>query len=252
MMKPADDNICILVNRLSLDLPILEAGRLNLSSATNVGGKFARTARGAYVAALRDIELTLRTGDRLGVIGHNGAGKTTLLRVLGGIYQPTSGRCIVRGRVSAMFSSSMGLDWSATGIENIRFACALYDIPRSRVNSIIEDIREFSDLGDYLNLPIRTYSDGMRTRLGFSIITSVNPEILIVDEALGAGDINFAHKAQKRILGFLDRVNVLVAASHSIELLRLLCDRAVWMQRGRIEMTGPLDEVWGAYSQAQL
>lgn len=216
-----------------------------------VGGRIFSGRWSSHVRALEDINLTIGPGERVALIGPNGAGKTSLLQVISGIYQPTSGERIVRGRVSALFSSSIGLDQNATGLENIRFACALYGVQRSRYDDVVEQVRDFSELGDYLDLPMRAYSAGMRTRLGFSIVTSMDPEILIVDEVLSAGDKAFAEKARERILGFLGKSKIVIVASHSASLVRMFCERAIFISGGRIQLDGDLDEVWEAYRRAK-
>jgi ABC-type polysaccharide/polyol phosphate transport system ATPase subunit len=216
-----------------------------------VGGSIFSGRWGSHVRALEGINLTIGPGERVALIGANGAGKTSLLRIISGIYQPTSGDRIVRGRVSALFASSIGLDQNASGLENIRFACALYGVERSRQDEVVEQVREFSELGDYLDLPVRAYSAGMRTRLGLSVVTSMNPEILIVDEVLSAGDKAFAEKARERILGFLGKSKVLIVASHSATLVRMFCERAILLSGGRIQLDGEIDEVWEVYRRAK-
>lgn len=219
--------------------------------ATPIGGKIVSRRGRHYVHALRDVTLSIKAGDRVGLIGHNGAGKTSLMRLMCDIYQPTSGQCDIRGSVSALFSSTIGMDVNATGLENIRFAATLYGIPKEKIDDVIADVREFSELGDYLNMTTRSYSAGMKMRLGFSIVTSVRPEILIIDEVLTTGDQAFAEKAQKRILDFAERAKILIVASHSYGLLSLFCKRGIWMNRGSVKMDGDLLDVWQSYSESQ-
>jgi ABC-2 type transport system ATP-binding protein/lipopolysaccharide transport system ATP-binding protein len=238
----------IALNDVSLNLPVIGAVKKNLNSNTaNVGGAIQQNKGETYVTALRNISLKITEGERVALFGHNGAGKTTLLRVISGIYQPTSGRREVSGKISALFTSTIGLNINSTGIESTRFACALYGIAQNEIKDVIEEVREFSELGDYLELPVRTYSAGMRTRMGFAIITSVKPDILVVDEVLSAGDVAFAEKAGERIMEFLAKVKVLVVASHSGSLLKQFCKDAIWMERGQVVRSGPFDEVWNEY-----
>lgn len=237
------------LKKVCLDLPIRSTGVGQRIQRAEVGGVVSFREREGYVSALRDVDLTLSSGARLAVIGHNGAGKTSLLRVISGVYQPTSGQCIVEGRISALFSPTIGLDLSTTGEEGVQYACSLYGLPRNRFADVMEDVRQFSGLGDYLKLPIKSYSMGMRTRLGFSIITSVGADVLVVDEALSGGDISFAAKAQERILGMAERVEILIFAAHSPGLLRQLCDRVIWLDSGSIVRSGDFEEVWQEYAK---
>lgn len=218
---------------------------------TSIGGKIVSKLGRHYVHALRNVNLSIFSGERVALIGHNGAGKTSLMRLMCDIYQPTDGYSSIKGKVSALFSSTIGMDQNATGIENIKFAATLYGIPRSQHAEIIEDVKEFSELGDYLNMPTRSYSAGMKTRLGFSIVTSVRPEILIIDEVLTTGDKAFSAKAQQRVLEFAERAKILIVASHSYGLLKLFSTRGLWMNRGQLSMDGNLADVWEAYSESQ-
>lgn len=213
-----------------------------------IGGEIVKKNGRHYVHALRDINIDIAPGDRVGLVGHNGAGKTTLMRMMCGIFQPTKGACKINGRVSTLFSSTIGMDNNATGLENIKFALSLYGVPQSEHESHIKDIAAFSELGDYLNFPIRTYSAGMRTRLGFSVVTSVQPDILIIDEVLTTGDKEFAEKAKSRIIEFAKRASILIVASHSPALLSLFCTRAIWMNKGKVKDDGDFYKVMEAYS----
>lgn len=241
------------LSEISLHLPIRYQTGATTAKETwaTVGGGIWQSRRRRYVEALAGINLNVVAGERIAVFGHNGAGKTSLLRVVSGIYRPTSGQRLVHGRVSAMFSSSIGLDQNATGTENIRFACALYGVNPSRVEELIVDIREFTELGDYLDCPIQIYSSGMRTRLGFAIVTSVDADVLIVDEVLSAGDLAFTEKAKSRVLAFIERSKVLIMASHSPALMRSFCTRAVWLDHGRIKKDGPFEPIWMEYAESR-
>jgi len=241
---------------VSLHLPVprrMDRSRAKDPGARNagLGGTITRGFWRSYVQALQNITLRVRRGERIAVLGHNGAGKTSLLRVISGIYQPTSGQRAVTGKVSALFTSTIGLDLFASGLENIRFACALYGVPSSKYASIIQQVEKFSELGDYLHLPVRAYSSGMRTRLGFSIVTSMDPDILIIDEVLSAGDMVFAERARERVIDFVDKANVIIVASHSANLMRMFCTRAVWLEGGRVEMEGDFETVWDAYYESK-
>lgn len=215
--------------------------------ASRVGGRVS-TERGArHVVALRNVNLTVTEGERLAVIGHNGAGKSSLLRIMSGIYSPSIGSCGIRGKVSSLLTSTLGMHQRDTGRQNIILASAMFGVPSHDVPAIIERVAEFSELGEFLDMPVIAYSAGMRIRLGFSIVTAMQPDILIIDEVLSAGDRAFARKAQARMLEIAHQAKAVVVSSHSLGLLRLFCDRAIWLERGSVKQDGPLDEVWNAY-----
>jgi ABC-type polysaccharide/polyol phosphate transport system ATPase subunit len=199
------------------------------------------------VHALRGVSLDVREGERLGIVGHNGAGKSTLLRVLAGIYRPTAGVCRVEGRIGSLFDLSLGFEPDATGWENIRYRGYLQKETPASIAEKAKQIAEFSELGAKLDLPIRYYSSGMLVRLAFSIATCIEPEVLLVDEVLAAGDLSFIHKARERIRGLMKRARLIVMVSHDLETLEHMCDRAVWLSNGRIEQEGLPHEVIGAY-----
>ena len=195
------------------------------------------------------MSLKLEHGDRLGMIGHNGAGKSTLLRVLAGVYVPTSGRVVIDGRVSALFNTVPGLDMDDTGFENI-LTCGLFlGMSKSEILAKTPEIAEFTELGDYLNLPVRTYSAGMITRLGFAIATTIDPEILLLDEGLSAGDARFAQHAEKRVDSLVERSSILVIASHAEAMVRSMCNRAILLESGRVVSAGDVDEVIETYER---
>ncbi len=204
--------------------------------------------RRVTVRALDKISLTLEHGDRVGLVGHNGAGKSTLLRVLAGVYEPTSGRIAMDGSVSPLFNSSPGLDPEDTGYENI-MTCGLFlGMTRDEIARKTPDIEQFSELGEYLSLPCKTYSSGMLMRLGFAIATAIDPEILILDEGLGTGDARFAERAGQRIDALIERSSILVLASHSNSLIESMCNKAVLMDGGCIKAFGPVGEILETYA----
>jgi ABC-type polysaccharide/polyol phosphate transport system ATPase subunit len=199
------------------------------------------------VRALQGIDLRVDQGDRVGVIGHNGAGKSTLLKLLAGIYPPTEGRREVQGRISSLFDISLGFEMDANGWENIAFRSYLQgDTPR-RVRSKRRAIADFSELGDFLNMPVRYYSAGMMVRLAFSIATAIDPEVLLVDEVLSVGDLAFQHKARERMREMVARAHLMVMVSHDLEALARICNRGIWMDHGRMLRSGPIDEIIAAY-----
>ena len=215
-----------------------------------IGGRFVQSGRNLTINALTGIDLDLREGDRLGLVGHNGAGKTTLLRVLAGVYPPTRGHAFIDGRVSPMFDISLGMSPDATGIENLRTCGALWGLSRREIEDGIGDVTEFTELGDYMAIPVRTYSAGMLLRLSFAIATLRQPEILLLDEVIGVGDASFMSKAQARLRRIANQAQILVVSSHSEAIIRSLCNRAIWLNGGEIAAAGDVDEVLGLYSDS--
>jgi ABC-type polysaccharide/polyol phosphate transport system ATPase subunit len=201
------------------------------------------------VRALRDINLQLRNGDRLGLIGHNGAGKTTMLRVLAGIYTPNCGQIRVEGRVSTLFITSPGLDPEDTGYENIQTCGRFLGMSKKEIIAKLPEIEEFSELGDHLALPVRTYSTGMLTRLGFAVATAIDPDILLLDEGLSAGDARFAERAKERVEKLVSRTNILVFASHSESMIKEMCNRAILLNHGELVADGDPNAVIAEYHE---
>jgi ABC-type polysaccharide/polyol phosphate transport system ATPase subunit len=202
------------------------------------------------VKALQDVCLEARDGERLGVLGHNGAGKSTLLKVLAGIYPPTAGRRLVQGRICSLFDIALGFEGDANGWENISYRGYLQgETPRS-IRTKVREIAEFSELGDFLNMPVRYYSAGMMVRLAFSIATTIKPEILLVDEVLSVGDMAFQAKAQLRMREMMAKAQLIIVVSHDLISLSKLCDRGIWMDHGHMRLTGPINEVIAAYTKS--
>jgi len=186
------------------------------------------------VQALRNISLEVNAGDRIGLIGHNGAGKTSLLRMMAGIYEPTSGRVKVEGRVSSFINLGLGLDMEATGAENILLCGLMFGVDFDEIRRLTPSIGDFSGLGDFLDMPVRTYSSGMLMRLIFSIVTSVPAEVLLMDEWLSVGDNDFNAIAQKRLEDMVSAASILVLASHEEATLKRLCNTIVHLEHGAI------------------
>ena len=201
------------------------------------------------VVALRELNLNIRNGDRLAVVGPNGAGKSTLLKVLSGIYQPTRGRLYSYGKVTALLTTSVGLNAEATGRENIILRGMYLGIHPRDMKANIDEIAEFTELGAYLDMPVRTYSAGMMVRLSFAASTALAPEILLMDEWLSAGDASFLDKAQRRIERFVGKSSILVLASHSMPLLKQWCNRAILLNRGELIAAGSVNAVEDAYQE---
>ena len=195
------------------------------------------------VRALDHLTVKLRHGDFVGLVGHNGAGKSTLLRVLAGIYEPIHGRCEIEGGVSPLFNAAPGIHPDDTGYENI-VTCGLFlGMTREEIERKMADIDAFAELGDFLSLPVRTYSAGMVLRLGFAIATAIDPQILLLDEGISAGDARFALHARERMKLLISRSSIMVLASHSDELIRAMCNRAILLDRGKIVADGTVDDI---------
>ncbi|MBF0286029.1 MAG: ABC transporter ATP-binding protein [Magnetococcales bacterium] len=216
-----------------------------------MGGNFLRTAQNRVVVrALEDISLELRQGDHVGLIGHNGSGKSTLLRVLGGILHPTSGSAILEGQTSSLLNLSSILDPEMTGYENIEFARIVLGIPARERAALVREVEELSELGDFLSLPVRTYSSGMQVRLSFTLLMARQPEILLLDEVLMAGDARFSEQARQRVDQLRRRTGILVFASHVPDQLRRMCHRVIWLEHGRIRRQGETEAVLAEYAAA--
>lgn len=228
----------IILDNCSLRLPIY--GTINRSlkgtvMATATGGRIAAASKHVTVVeALKGISLEIKAGDRVGIRGHNGAGKTSLLRVIAGIYEPTSGRIQVTGKVSSFINLGMGMDHEATGLENILLCGLMFGMGFDEINELAPSIGEFSGLGDFLHMPVRTYSTGMILRLVFSIVTSTRSEILVMDEWMAVGDADFVVRAEQQLRNLVDDASILVLASHSDQVLERHCNLIVTLEHGEI------------------
>lgn len=212
------------------------------------GGQIGADERGRVVVrALENLTFTLRKGDRVGLLGHNGAGKSTLLRVLSGVYEPSAGRARIEGNVGSLIDISLGIDHEATGRENIYTRGALLGMTRAKMKGHVDEIIEFSELGDFVDMPVRTYSTGMHMRLVFAVSTILRPEILLMDEWLSVGDEGFKHRAEARLSSMVEATQILVLASHSRELILNTCNRVIWLEHGKIRMMGDVRTVTDAY-----
>jgi ABC-2 type transport system ATP-binding protein len=244
----------IVLDRVFVDFPIYDSDRslrklLFRSSIGGVVSKDARHRNRLTVRALDDLSAAFNEGDRVGLIGNNGAGKSTLLRVMSGAYRPSSGTIRIDGTVSSLLTLGIGLDLEETGFENIYNGCLFLGLMPAQIKDRIEEIAEFTELGEYLRMPVRTYSSGMQVRLSFAIATALDPDILLLDEIIGAGDAVFMMKAQQRIEQLMERASLLVLASHSTMIIRELCNKAVFMRAGHIEEFGPVETTIAAYER---
>jgi ABC-type polysaccharide/polyol phosphate transport system ATPase subunit len=214
-------------------------------------GLFRRSKKASFeVRALDHVDLRIEEGDRIGVIGHNGAGKSTLLKLLAGVYPPTSGRRQVRGQISSLFEIGLGFESDATGWQNISYRGYLQGESPKSVRQKMQAIADFSELGEFLEMPVRYYSSGMLVRLAFSIATAIEPDILLVDEVLSAGDMAFQAKARERIGSLMSSARAVIVVSHDLESVARLCDWVLWLDHGKVRKFGPKEEVIAAYTQA--
>ncbi|WP_427026021.1 ABC transporter ATP-binding protein [Aureimonas ureilytica] len=245
----------ITFENVSVDIPVFNASnrslKNNVLSAATGGQIQPRDSGRIAVRAIDDLSLELTHGTRVGLIGHNGAGKSTMLRVIAGIYTPTGGRVTVEGDVAPMFDIGFGMDPDATGWDNIILRGMLLGYSKREIQAKAHDIALVSDLGEFLDMPLRTYSAGMSTRLAFAVSTSIQPDILLIDEGIGAGDAAFIAQARERMRTFVGEAGLLVLASHADDMLRQWCQTGIWMEHGRMRMHGGIEEVLAAY-QASL
>jgi len=244
----------IALRDVTVAFPIFSSHTRSLRTAvfSRLGGSLAAHNDTVIVRALVNISLDLTDGDRLGLVGANGAGKTTFLRVISGVYPPLVGEAVIEGRVSSFTDIGLGMDSEATGWDNIIFRCVFLGLSFAEARALAPSIAEFSELGPYLDLPVRTYSSGMFLRLAFAICTAVQPDIVVMDEMIGAGDETFIEKAQKRIGDLLQRARILVLASHSQQIIRKFCNKVLWLDHGQVRMLGLTDDVLLAYERTAL
>ncbi len=223
---------------VTVEFPIYENSHRSLKKKVlnlTTGGKIGSDAgKHPVVRALDQITFTFEHGERVGLTGHNGSGKTTLLRVLSGVYAPVHGSLVVRGKIASLLDVSMGLDPDATGFENIYLRGIMDGLKPSVIREKTDDIADFTELDEYLNLPVRTYSSGMMLRLAFAISTSVEADILIMDEWLSVGDAQFSAKAADRLEKLVSKAGILVIASHDPKLIERVCTRRIHLEHGKI------------------
>lgn len=238
-------------NNVTVDFPIYNASGRSLKKRlirVATGGQIGADENGRVVVrALEGITFHLTDGDRVGLLGHNGAGKSTLLRLLTGVYEPSTGTARIDGKIGSLIDISLGIDPEATGRENIYVRGGLLGLSKADVARQIDEIIEFSELGNFVDMPVRTYSTGMHLRLAFAASTVVRPEILLMDEWLSVGDEGFKHKAEERMNTLVKSTNILVIASHSRTLIANTCNRVLWLEHGRIRMDAEPAAVIRAY-----
>ena len=238
-------------NNVSVDFPIYNASGRSLKTSllqAATGGRINTDKQGlVIVKALEGLTFKFVDGDHVGILGHNGAGKSTLLRLLSSVYFPSVGSVNIVGEVGSLIDISLGIDHEATGRENIYVRACLLGLSKAEINKHIDAIIDFSALGDFIDMPVRTYSSGMHLRLAFSVSTVIHPEILLMDEWLSIGDEGFKHKAELRMKELVETTNILVIASHSKEQILQTCNRAIWLEHGKIKMDADVKSVVQAY-----
>ncbi len=237
------------LKNLSLTYPVVNVGAsIRRAAMSGLTGGFIQRGRDvSLVEAIRDITLTIQSGDRVGLVGHNGAGKSTLLRVLAGIYKPTRGAVTIEGRVGSLLDIGFGIDPEETGWQNLMFVFKMISRDAEQRTALIDDVAEFTELGEFLHMPVRTYSTGMQMRLSFGIATATSPNILLMDEMISAGDASFYTKAQLRLQKMTESADILVLASHSTELIKSWCNKVAWLEKGEVRAFDHADTVLDEY-----
>ncbi|WP_017931925.1 ABC transporter ATP-binding protein [Robiginitomaculum antarcticum] len=237
----------IKIENASFRYPVFQKNIRPDVGMSEIGGTIIKEKNRYYVEALKDLNITLKNGSRVGLIGLNGSGKTTLLKVCAGILPLTSGKITVQGDISTLFASTIFSNPHLTGVDNIKLLGAICGLRRRDVKIIIEDVTEFSELGAFMDMPVRTYSAGMRSRLGFGFATSLKRDVLLIDEVIGAGDLSFYQKARDKVTDMLDTASTIIIASHSVSVIKTFCTTVLWMRNGHIEAYGDVDKITADY-----
>lgn len=239
-------NVSIELKNVVLSYPVYDYSMLSLQRtlvSLASAGSISKPHNGVvHIKAVDGLSLSLKHGDRLAIVGGNGAGKTSLLKMIAGIYEPSHGKCTVEGKITTILGTGFGLDEEATGYQNIVLGGIALGYSKKDMEDCIDDVAEFSELGEFLNMPLRTYSAGMRARLAFGIATCKRPDIVIIDEGIGAGDSSFYEKANKRLERFLGNASILIIASHSDDILKRFCNKCLCLSHGKQEFLGSLED----------
>ncbi len=243
----------IVARGLRIEFPLYHLGARNLKKRIlgHANRRLRTDARDRLVvAALQDISFTFERGERIALVGHNGAGKTTLLRTLAGIYEPVAGQLRVEGRIGTLIDTAAGLDILSTGRENIRLRALYLGLDATETAVLEADVEAFAELGDFLDVPIHSYSAGMSIRLAFAIATAMQPDVLLMDEWIAAGDAAFMAKAEARLAALVQEAEILVLATHNEAIAHRWCTRAIRLDAGRIVADGPVEQVLGPAPRA--
>lgn len=243
----------IRLNQVSVEFPVYNVNALSFKKnfiRMATGGRVLKSANEhVIVRSINHLSLEIQHGDRVGLIGHNGAGKSTFLRLLAGIYEPSYGEILVDGSISTMLDLMHGIESECTGFENIYNRGLLLGLSKAEIRANIQEIAEFSGLGDYLDMPVRTYSAGMMVRLAFAISASVKPDILLIDEIFGAGDAEFMEKAREKMVALMQYSRIVVFASHAPKLIREFCNKVLVLNAGQLEFYGAIEEAQDRYPE---
>jgi lipopolysaccharide transport system ATP-binding protein len=235
------------VRDLSIRFPVYGADSRSLKKSVMgvaLGGRLGMAgSHTPIVQALTEVSIDLRPGDRLALVGPNGSGKTTLLRAMAGVYAPDEGSVTVKGRIASLLELSLGIDPTATGYENIHLRGLVTGLSRAQIKEKQEQIAAFSGLGPFLSLPLKTYSSGMMARLAFAVSTSIDAEVLLMDEWIAVGDADFREQAHERLLSMVERSHIMVLASHENSLIQDLCNKFVYMEHGRASPVMPIGKL---------
>jgi ABC-type polysaccharide/polyol phosphate transport system ATPase subunit len=244
---------CLEVENVCLTYPIYGANSRSFKATLinmATGGRIDKQSGSVMVEALKNVSFKLEKGDRLALVGHNGAGKSTLLKVLAQIYEPNRGVVRVEGRMNCLFDIMMGMDHELNGYENIMLRGVILGLSKAEIEEIIPKVVNFSELGDFMKMPIKSYSSGMKVRLAFGIITHVFSEILLIDEIVNVGDAKFIEKAKEQMRSLVNQSEFMVLSTHDNNLVRELCNKALWLEKGTVKKIGSVDEVLNAFGQA--
>ena len=236
---------------VTIDYPLLGANSRSLRNRILpplIGGSLQKSSNGhVTVRALDGVTLEIKDGERVALMGPNGSGKSTLLRVASGVFQPTAGQALLQGSTGSLIDITLGMNPEASGRDNLYLRGALIGLTRPAVREFLEEIISFTGLGEFIDMPMRTYSSGMQMRLAFAISTVNRPEILLLDEWLSVGDESFRERAEERLSEVVDDSKILVLASHSRVLVEKLCSRGIWIESGKVREDGPIDQVSHSY-----
>jgi ABC-type polysaccharide/polyol phosphate transport system ATPase subunit len=238
------------LENVSLSYPVYGANARSFKTQLinmATGGRLDRDSGNIWVEALKNVSLRLEKGDRLALLGHNGAGKSTLLKVLAQIYEPTTGCVTVKGQTNCLFDIMMGMDQELNGYENIMLRGVILGLSSREAKKIVPQVEEFGELGDFMKMPIKTYSSGMKLRLAYGIITSVSSEILLVDEIVNVGDARFMGKAKERMKSLVHQSDIMVLSSHDTNVVKEFCNKALWLEKGLVKCFGSVDDVLKIY-----
>ncbi|MDI2091753.1 ABC transporter ATP-binding protein [Commensalibacter oyaizuii] len=266
-MHEANPKSFIHLEHLSIEFPLFHLEHRSIkktlfSKASNIVSKQQRqhqrtgadivtdSNQNVVVQALKDINLSIHAGERVGLIGHNGAGKSTLLRAITGIYEPNQGKIITNGSIEALLSTNAGMNPQLSGRENIYLRAKRLGLSKKEIQQLEKDVELFAELNEFMDLPIKIYSSGMLMRLGFGLSTAIAPNILLMDEWFMAGDNSFQDKAKQRLINIIDKAEIVVLTTHSLPIIRTWCNRIIWMKSGQIVADGPTDEIIDQYQQA--